>query len=153
MDLRTISLAVGTVLIAGLLHELTEDLRVALRGGFVYETLSVSSQNIPSNCSPCLIDIVSLLRIKYGDQLVHGYISIRYGRASHHLKLNTPIYLFLKLPRRALFQVGRIRSYFLFFCFLLLQFKCLPFVSVQRHSSLYITRKNAGNTEFGQYSR
>lgn len=118
MDLRTIPLAVGTVLIAGLLHELTEDLRVALRGGFVYETLSVSSQNIPSNCSPCLIDIVSLLRInKYGDQLVHGYISIRYGRASHHLKLNTPIYLFLKLPRRALFQVGRIRSYFLFLFF------------------------------------
>lgn len=117
MDLRTIPLAVSTVLIAGLLHELTEDLRVALRGGFVYETLSVSSQNIPSNCSPCLIDIVSLLRIKYGDQLVHGYISIRYGRASHHLKLNTPIYLFLKLPRRALFQVGRIRSYFLFLFF------------------------------------
>lgn len=77
MDLRTISLAIGTVLIARLLHELTEDLRVALRRGFVWETPSVSSQNRPSSCSPCLVDIVSLLRIEYRDQLVHGYISIR----------------------------------------------------------------------------
>lgn len=77
MDLRTISLAIGTVLIARLLHELTEDLRVALRRGFVWETPSVSSQNRPSSCSPCLVDIVSLLRIEYRDQLVHGYTCTR----------------------------------------------------------------------------
>lgn len=80
MDLRTISLAVRTILIARLLHKLTEDLRVALRRGFVLETLSVSGQSTPSSRSPCLADIVSLLCTKYSEISCMGYISTRtYG--------------------------------------------------------------------------
>lgn len=75
MELRTISLAVRTVLIARLLHELTEDLRVALRRGFVLETPSVSGQCTLSSCSPCLADIVSLLCTKYSEISCMGYTS------------------------------------------------------------------------------